>query len=101
MKSYPVLALKSTFFSEKLLKSGFSEGGGGPPPRGGVHVITQMRQPSDVSLYFPDLSPMGGGGGSGIPAARLDTVAVRVKGEGGQCVVGMVCIELDGSTENK
>ena len=57
MKSYPVLALKSTFFSGKLLKSGFSEEGG-VPPRGGVHVITQMRKPSDVSLYFPDLSPM-------------------------------------------
>ena len=51
MKSYPVLALKSTFFSGKLLKSGFLE-------EGGVHVITQMRQSSDVSLYFPDLSPM-------------------------------------------
>ena len=57
MKSYPVLALKATFFSGKLLKSGFSEEGGAPP-RGGVHVITQMKQPSDVSLYFPDLSPM-------------------------------------------
>ena len=57
MKSYPVLALKSTFFSGKLLKSGFLEEGG-VPPRGGGHVITQMRQSSDVSLYFPDLSPM-------------------------------------------